>query len=93
MVPPEKGHQMSKAAVHPHPAKADPPLKLKAPKPAFINAEQNPVFGFNSRAPPSDVKMEAGDVGGAEEHPVEEAFNHSELHNNNSESQSFYCIL
>ena len=93
MALPEKGRWMAKAAVHPHPAKADPPLKSKAPKPAFINAEQNSVFSFNSRAPPSDVKMEAGDVEGAEERPAEEAFNHSELHNNNSDSQSFYCIL
>ena len=84
---------MAKAAVHLHPPKADPPLKSKVPKPAFINAEQNSVFGFNSRAPPSDVEMEAGDVEGAEEHPAEEAFNHPESHNNNSESQSFYCSL
>ena len=84
---------MAKAAVHLHPPKADPPLKSKAPKPALINAEQISVFGFNSRAPPSDVEMEMGDVEGAEEHPAEEAFNHSELHNNNSESQSFYSSL
>ena len=93
MAPPEKGRRTAKAAVHPHPAKADPLLKLKAPKPVFINAEQNSVFGFNSRAPPSDVEMEVGDVEGAEERPAEEAFKHSESHNNNSESQSFYCIL
>ena len=84
---------MVKAAVHLRPPKADPLLKSKAPKPAFINAEQNSVFGFNSRAPPSDVDMKAGDVEGAEECPAEEAFNHSELHNNNSESQSFCCSL
>ena len=93
MAPPEKGRQTAKAAVHPHPPKADPLLKSKMPKPAFINAEQNSVFGFNSRAPPSDVEMEVGDVEGAEERPAEEAFNHSKSHNNNGESQSFYCIL
>ena len=93
MAPPEKGCWTAKAAVHPHPAKADPLLKSKVPKPAFINAEQNSAFGFNSMAPSSDVEMEAGDVEAAEECPAEEAFNHSELHNNNSESQSFYCIL
>jgi hypothetical protein len=85
-------HQyQAKAAVHPRPAKADPPLKSKAPKPAFINAEQNSAFGFNSRAPPSDVEMEPGVVEGAdsaEERPAEEAFNQSESHNNNGESHS-----
>ena len=35
MAPPEKGHQMVKAAVHPRPAKADPPLKSKVPKLCF----------------------------------------------------------
>ena len=93
MAPPEKGHQMAKAAVHLCPPKADTLLKSKAPKPAFINAEQNSVFGFNSRAPPSDVEMEAGDVEGAENCPAEEDFNHSKSHNNNSESQPFYCSL
>ena len=79
--------------MHPCPAKADPPLKSKVPKPAFINAEKNSVFSFNSRAPPSDVEIEVGDVEGARECPAEDAFNHSESHNNNGESQSFYCIL
>ena len=60
MAPPEKGHWTVKAAVHPHPAKADPLLKSKAPKPAFINAEQNSVFGFNSRAPPQMSRWKWG---------------------------------
>ena len=45
-------HQyQANAAVHLRPVKADPPLKSKAPKPAFINAKQNSAFSFNSTVP------------------------------------------
>jgi hypothetical protein len=79
-----------KAAVHPRPAKPDPPLKLNAPNPTFINAKQNSVFGFKSKAPSdivpdSDVDMGQEGVESAEEHLAQENFNHN---NDNGESHS-----
>ena len=78
-----------KEAVHPHPAKPDPPLNLNPPKPSFINANQKSGFGFKSRAPSdivhdSDVDMEQEGVKSAEDQLADENFNH----NNNSESHS-----
>jgi hypothetical protein len=66
-------------AVHPHPAKPDPPLKLHAPKPTFVNTKQNSAFGFKSRTPAddSDVDMEENleeGVESAEEFLVEEIY-------------------
>jgi hypothetical protein len=60
LAPPAKGRRVaSKAAVHPHPAKADPPLKLNAPNPTFMSAKQNPIFGFKSRTLSSDIACDS----------------------------------
>jgi hypothetical protein len=78
------------------PAKADLPLMLKAPKPAFINAKQNSFFGFKSRAPSpladihdADVDMERGDVEAAEDHRAEEVSNN----NNDGETHSPFTVF
>jgi hypothetical protein len=82
----------AKAALHPRPAKPDPPLKLNAPNPTFVNAKQNSAFGFKSGAPSgmaldldADVDMEQEGVEHAEEHFAEENFND---YDNYSESHS-----
>jgi hypothetical protein len=96
MAPPAKGRRVaSKAAVHPHPAKEDPPLKLNAPNPTFMSTKQKSTFGFKSRtlssgiAHDSDVHMEpeVADqvVERAEERLAEEVSNL----NNNGESLFF----
>ena len=81
-------------ALHPCPAKPDPPLKLNAPNPTFVNAKQNSAFGFKSGAPSdmalqvdsdADVDMEQEGVKHAEEHFAEENFYHN---NDYSESHS-----
>jgi hypothetical protein len=79
----------AKVAVHPRPAKPDPPLKLNAPKPTFINARQNSAFGFKSKtpsdkAPDSDVDM---DVQSAKERLAEAIFQ-----NDNGETEFIYIL-
>lgn len=88
-----------KAAVHPCPARPEPPLKLNAPTPTFV--QQNSTFGFKSNlkapseseiAPESDVDMEedSDSIKNAEENLAEEIsrFNH----NNNSESRNLFYL-
>lgn len=79
-------HQyQAKAAVHPRPSKPDLPLRLNAPNPTFIDAQQNSVFGFKAPSdivPDSDVDIEEEGVESAEEHLAQE------VHSNNGENYS-----